>query len=462
MADTRLATLTLKQSLDGIREKKFSGNELRQSVLNSIQQQNPQLNAYLDFHQLLPVDEISGTLSGMPIAVKDNFLTTDLLTTASSAVLEGYKPQYESTVTKKLKDAGAWIVGKTNMDAWAHGSSTETSDFGPTKNPNNQSYIPGGSSGGSAAALAADMCTAAIGSETSGSILGPAAWCGIVGLKPTYGRVSRAGVVAMASSLDCPGPMTKTVEDSALLLGLMAGHDRYDGTSSNQPVPNYLATLKEGVRGKKIGVIYESVLPNDMKPVLESVVAELRKLGADVETAEAMNPEPAIGMYAVLQRSEVSSNLARYDGIRYGRDRSAFGAEAKRRIMLGTYTLSKGYADRYYVQAQKVRTLFIQDFARLFSQYDLLVSLSMPSYALPLGESAKFAFFGEMVDKLAEPRAAAGLPSISVPCFRDKATNLPLGCMFIAPQFAETTLLQAAYAYEQATDWNRWTAQERV
>ncbi len=455
-----LNRLTITQALSGLKQKRFSPTELQQSVLNAINVRNPKLNAYLNYHSSVPTDFSAGPLAGIPIAVKDNFLTTDLVTTAASNVLRDYRPQYESTVTHKLKKAGAWIVGKTNLDAWAHGSSTETSDFGPTKNPHNPEYIPGGSSGGSAAALAADLCTAAIGSETSGSILGPAAWCGIVGFKPTYGRVSRAGVIAMGSSLDCPGPMTKTVTDAALLLGVVAGHDRYDGTSSVRAVPDYVSSLSAGIKGKKIGIIYEDVLPDEMKSVLSSAVAVLRQQGAIVESAQAMNPEPAIGMYAVLQRSEVSSNLARFDGIRYGQGRDAFGTEAKRRIMLGTYTLSKGYADRYYIQAQKVRTAFVNDFQRLFAQYDLLVSLSMPSYAWPLGESAKHPFFGEMIDKLAEPRAAAGLPAINVPCYRNPETNLPLGLMLVAPQFAEANLLTAAYTYEQATDWNPWTKQE--
>ena len=435
---------------------------MQRSVIDAIDRKNLELNAYLDYHTELPSGGFGDELLGAPIAVKDNFLTKDLVTTASSNVLRGYRPHYESTAVKRVREAGGWIVGKNNLDAWAHGSSTETSDFGPTKNPCNTAYIPGGSSGGTAAAVAADLCIAALGTETSGSILGPAAWTGIVGLKPTYGRVSRYGVIAMASSLDSPGVMTKTTEDAARLLKIIAGHDPNDGTSSTKEVPDYTATLAAGIKGKKIGVIYESVLPDEMKPILSAAVEVLRQQGARVESVEAMNPEPAIGMYAVLQRSEVSSNLARYDGLRYGQDRSAFGDEAKRRIMLGTYTLSKGYADRYYVQAQKVRTAFINDFNRLFGQYDLLVSLSMPSYAWPLGESAKYPFFGEMIDKLAEPRSAAGLPAISVPCFRDPKTNLPLGLSIIAPQFSESELLAAAHAYEQATDWNRWVSQERT
>ncbi len=462
MEISNLPTLTLTQSLTGLKTKQFSLAELQRAVIDAIERKNLEFNAYLDYHSAVPKESFAGELGGVPIAVKDNFLTRDLMTTASSNMLRGYRPQYESTVTRKIQEAGGWIIGKTNLDAWAHGSSTETSDFGPTKNPCNTAHIPGGSSGGTAAAVAADLCIAGLGTETSGSILGPAAWTGIVGLKPTYGRVSRYGVIAMASSLDSPGVMTKTTEDAAQLLKIIAGHDPNDGTSSTKPVPDYLSGLRTGIKGKKIGVIYESVLPNEMKPILSAAVEVLRQQGAQVESVEAMNPEPAIGMYAVLQRSEVSSNLARYDGLRYGHDRSAFGAEAKRRIMLGTYTLSKGYADRYYVQAQKVRTAFINDFNRLFGQFDLLVSLSMPSYAWPLGESAKYPFFGEMIDKLAEPRSAAGLPAISVPCYRDPKTNLPLGLMIVGPQFAETELLTAAYAYEQATDWNSWARQERT
>ncbi|MCD8507584.1 aspartyl/glutamyl-tRNA amidotransferase subunit A [Candidatus Woesebacteria bacterium] len=457
-----LNELTLREAIDGIRAKQFSAAEVQQAVIATVIKKNPELNVYRDFHETATDENFAEDLAGVPIAVKDNILTPGLKTTASSAVLTEYMPHYEATLAKQIREAGAFVVGKTNLDAWAHGSSTETSAFGPTKNPLNPEYIPGGSSGGSAAAIAADMAIAAIGTETSGSILGPSAWCGMVGLKPTYGRVSRYGVIAMASSLDCPGPMTKTVEDAAIMLEYMAGQDKYDGTTSPTEVPGYRDFIGKDIKGLRIGVMYLDILDSDeQRAVYETAKEELRALGAIVEDVQAMNPEPAIGMYAVLQRSEVSSNLARFDGIRYGEGRDAFGEEAKRRIMLGTYTLSKGYAEKYYIQAQRVRSLFIQDFTRLFAEYDVLVSPTMPGYALKLGESKNFAFFGEMVDKMAEPRAAAGLPAVNVPCHRDPATNLSLGLAFTAPAFQEQLAIQVADAYERATNWNPWRKRQQ-
>lgn len=454
---TVLNTLTLREVIDGVRSKKFTSGDVQSAVISAIDEKNEALNIFLDYKKEVDDSTQREELVGAPIAVKDNVLVKGLQATASSNVLQGYQPHYEATHIQRVKNAGGYIVGKTNLDAWAHGSSTETSDFGPSKNPRNPEYIPGGSSGGSAAAIAADMAIAAIGTETSGSILGPAAWCGIVGLKPTYGRVSRYGVIAMGSSLDCPGPMTKTVEDAAILLEHMAGQDPYDGTTSSTAVPRYTESLGKSIKGLKVGCIYLDLLDDpDQRAVYEKVKEELQALGAVVEDAEAMDPTPAIGMYAVLQRSEVSSNLARFDGIRYGHGRDAFGEEAKRRIMLGTYTLSKGYAEKYYIQAQRVRTLFIEDFKRLFAKYDVLLSPTMPGYALKLGESKQYPFFGELVDRMAEPRAAAGLPAISVPCHVDPETNLPLGVAFTAPAFEEGRVIQVADAYERATTWNQW------
>jgi aspartyl-tRNA(Asn)/glutamyl-tRNA(Gln) amidotransferase subunit A len=452
-----LHTLTLKQTLDGLKAQQFSAAEVQQAVLDQIAAKNEELNVYLDYHHELPTQEFAPLLMGVPIAVKDNYLTTDLVTTASSNVLRGYKPHYESTVTKRLRNAGAYLIGKTNLDAWAHGSSTETSDFGPTKNPRNPEYMPGGSSGGSAAAVAANMCIAAIGTETAGSVRQPAAWSGLVGFKPTYGRVPRYGVVAMGSSLDCPGPMTKTVEDSAILLNYMAGADRYDGTTSEREVPDYTQFLDQDIKGMKIGVMYSDLAElKTIWPKYQAAFKILEELGAIVEPVQAMDPKYAIPLYAVIQRGEVSSNLARYDGLRYGQDRSHMGAEAKRRIMIGTYTLSKGYAAKIYVQAQKVRTLFKQDFARLFTQYDLLVAPTSPGYALKLGESAKYPYFGELMDMLLEPSSMTGLPGINVPIYFDPQTNLPLGMNLMAPAFEEGRLIQVADAFEKAAGVNEW------
>lgn len=457
----KLNHLTLKQALDGITTKQFTAEEITEDVLDAIEEHNDHLNIYLTVEDT-PIDQVQkitedSALKGLPIAVKDNFNTKGLRTTASSTVLDQFVPPYDSTVTKKLKHAGGNIIGKTNLDAWAHGSSTETSQYGRTLNPRNPEHLPGGSSGGSAAAVAADMCIAAIGSETAGSIRQPSAWCGTVGLKPTYGRVSRYGVVAMGSSLDCPGPMTKTVEDAAILLNLIAGHDKYDGTSTTQSVPDFTSGLNKSIKGLNIGVVYlEHPGLKPIREVFEKQLKVLEDLGAHVEHADAMNPDHAVGVYTVVQRGEVSSNLARYDGIRYGNDRSYFGDEAKRRIMLGTYTLSKGYADQYYNRAQQVRTKFIQDYQKLFETYDVLVSPSSPGFAQKVGATEGAAMFGELEDLLLEPSSISGLPGINVPCYRDEKTNLYLGLNIMAPMWREDLAIQVGHAFEQHTKWNSW------
>ena len=455
-----LNQLTLSEAVKKLETKKISLAELYRDVNQEIAKQNSQLNVYLELDSQAAAkaeNQIGTPLAGAPIAVKDNFCTPELITTASSTVLKTFKPPFASTVTKKLEAAGGVIIGKTNLDAWAHGSSTETSQFGRTLNPRNHDYLPGGSSGGSAAAVAADLCLAAIGSETAGSIRQPSAWCGTVGLKPTYGRVSRYGVVAMASSTDSPGPITKTVADGAQLLNVLAGHDVNDGTTSPQPVPDFSALLGQSIKGLKIGMLYvERPGLETIRPHYEAAAAVLRSLGAQVELASAFDPYHAIGVYTVVQRAEVSSNLARYDGVRYGTDRSVFGAEAKRRIMLGTYTLSKGYADQYYVKAQKVRTLYKQDFDKLFTAYDILMSPTSPGFAKKIGASENGAMFGELEDMLLEPTSITGLPGINVPCYRDPETNLFLGLNIVAPMWQEARMIQVADAFEGATTWNTW------
>lgn len=471
MKKTSLSSLTLTDALSKLQHKEISVEEIHADVHSAIETQNPEINAYIavdtDSAQKAK-DSTNSPLFGVPLAIKDNFLTVGLTTTASSKVLEHFQPPYESTVTKKLKDAGGIVIGKTNMDAWAHGSSTETSDFGTSKNPLNTHYSPGGSSGGSAAAVAADMCIAAIGSETAGSIRVPGAWCGVVGMKPTYGRVSRAGVIAMGSSLDSPGPLTKTVEDAAVLLNVIAGHDKYDATTASQPVPDYTKSLKKGVKGLKIGIVYmdhPQLSGTQTALAIENAGKLFEKHGATVsvvplsshiQKGTILTPDYAIGVYTVVQRSEVSSNMARYDGIRYGKDRSHFGAEAKRRIMLGTFALSKGYADKYYSKAQQVRSLYIKNFEELFTTYDVLISAPTPGYALPIGSSAGNPMFGELVDMLNESSSLAGLPGITVPCLTDPKTNLSIGLAIMAAQFEEEKIFQAAYLYEQETTWNKW------
>lgn len=455
-----LNTLTLTSALAKIKAKEISVDEIYSAVEKATNEKNKDLNVYLTLNpnaRQQAAQQAEAPLAGLPIAVKDNFCTKDLRTTAASAVLDNFVPQFESTVTKNLQQNGGVIFGKNNLDAWAHGSSTETSDFGRTLNPRNTDHLPGGSSGGSAAAVAADMCLAAIGSETAGSIRQPAAWCGTVGLKPTYGRCSRYGVAAMASSTDSPGPIAKTVEDAALLLNYIAGHDPYDGTTSSQTVPDFTQAIGKSIKGLKIGVQYLD-LPGleSIKPFYEKQLSVFSDLGAEVELVDALDPNYAISVYTVVQRAEVSSNLARYDGIRYGHDRSHFGDEAKRRIMLGTHTLSKGYADQYYNLAQKVRHLFIQDYQHLFAQYDVLISPSSPGFAKKIGATEGEAMFGELEDMLLEPSSIAGLPGAGVPCYHDPKTNLFLGLNIMAPMWREDLCIQVADAFEKATPWNTW------
>ena len=459
-----LRELTLTTALEQLKKKKFSVPELYKELDESIADQKT-LNVFLTLNKDVESDAkkaADSPLAGLPIAVKDNVCTDGLRTTASSTVLDNFIPQYDATVIQKLKNAGGVVLGKTNLDAWAHGSSTETSQYGRTLNPRNQAHLPGGSSGGSAAAVAADLCIASLGTETAGSIRQPAAWCGVVGLKPTYGRVSRYGIVSMASSTDSPGPIGKTVEDCAQLLNILAGQDRNDATTSPQTTEDYTQALvnaaeKKPLDGMKIGVVYFDMKElAEARELVEPQLEVFRKLGAIVEFAQAMDPHAAIGVYTVVQRAEVSSNLARYDGNRYGNPRSFFGDEAKRRVMLGTYTLSKGYADKYYMLAQKVRTLFIEDYKKLFSQYDVLLSLTSPGFAKKIGASEESSMFGELEDMLVEPSSITGIPGISVPCYRDPKTNLFLGFNIMAPMWKESVMIKVADAFEKNTEWNTW------
>ncbi len=458
-----LNELTLAEALKKLKTNEIELADVYKDVKASLKD-NEKFNIFLTVNEKMDASASEfreKPLMGVPIAVKDNFSTKGMRTTASSTVLDKFIPQYDSTVMAKLKNAGGVVMGKTNMDAWAHGSSTETSQYGRTLNPRNTDYLPGGSSGGSAAAVAANMCIAAIGSETAGSIRQPAAWCGVVGLKPTYGRVSRYGVVAMASSTDSPGPLGKTVEDCAILLNHIAGHDRFDSTSSSKAVPDFTKALGKSIKGMKIGVIYMDIPGlEDVRKLFEPQLEVFKKLGATVEFAHAMNPQYAISTYTVVQRAEVSSNLGRYDGVRYGNDRSHFGAEAKRRIMLGTFTLSKGYAEKYYSLAQKVRSLFIKDYEALFEKYDVLVSLTSPGFAKKIGASEGSGMFGELEDMLVEASSVAGIPGINVPCYHDEKTNLYLGMNIMAPMWQEERIITVADAFEKNTKWNSWRSHE--
>jgi aspartyl-tRNA(Asn)/glutamyl-tRNA(Gln) amidotransferase subunit A len=447
----KLEGATVTQLVEMLKEKKVSSSELFSYFKKRAEKYNPELNVYLTMGE--EAKESTGILSGIPLAIKDNFCTKGLRTTASAKVLDEFVPDYESTVTERLLKSGISIIGKTNMDAWAHGSSTETSDYGATKNPWDITRIPGGSSGGSAAAVASYIAPAAIGSETAGSIRGPASWCGIVGLKPTYGRVSRYGVIAMGSSLDSPGPMTRSIEDAALLLQVIAGKDPFDATSSDEKVPDYRTAMKAGKK-MTIGIADEYVegVDEEVKKNYEETIKLLEKMGHTIKKIHLISPKYSISVYTILQRAEVSSNLARFDGIRYGNDRTAFAAEAKRRIMLGTYTLAHGYYDAYYKKGQQVRTLIIEDFKRVFKEVDLILAPSGPVTALKLGESEKYPFFGELMDSLYEPSSIAGLPAISLPSGLD-SKKLPIGMQFIGNYFAEDTLLDMGYQFEKETNY---------
>jgi len=442
---------SLVSIVDLINKKKIDGKEVVKYFLKRIEKYNSKLKAYLTVNKSYKTNKSDKLV---PIAVKDNFCTKGIRTTASSKLLENFIPPYESTVTKRLIDADSFILGKTNMDAWAHGSSTETSDFGSTKNPWDLTRSPGGSSGGSAAVVSSYLAPAAIGSETAGSIRQPAAWSGVIGLKPTYGRVSRYGLIAMGSSLDCPGPLTLTTEDAAFILQIIAGHDKFDATTVYKKIPNYVFKIKEKKKFV-IGVTDEYLegVDEEIKEAFYQLIKILKKLGHEIKKIKLLPPKYAISVYTIIQRAEVSSNLARYDGIRYANNRTFFGSEAKRRIMLGTYVLSYGYYDAYYKKAQKVRTLIIEDFKKVFKEVDMILAPTTPITALKLGEFEKYPFFGEMMDVLNEPAAIAGLCAINFPFGLTKKNNLPIGLQLIGRWFEEENILNLTSQIEKETDF---------
>ena len=474
MSISRLAPLLARGEVSPV--------EVTEQLLARIKEQDRKLNAYITVDDAGALSQAraaearlrrgeAASLTGIPLALKDVLVTQDLRTTCGSRILENFIPPYDAAVVEKLRRAGAVFLGKVNMDEFAMGSSTENSAFGPTHNPWNRDYIPGGSSGGSAAAVAADLCVASLGSDTGGSIRQPASHCGVVGLKPTYGRVSRYGLVAYASSLDQIGPLTKEVRDAAVLLQAIAGYDQRDSTSVPAPVPDYLENLGREIRGLKIGVpreFFGEGLDPEVRAAVEGALKTLASLGAELLEVSLPHTDYAVAVYYVIAVAEASSNLARYDGVKYGfraegrnllemyaaTRTQGFGPEVRRRIMLGTYALSAGYYDAYYQKASQVRTLIQRDFDAAFEQCDLLATPVSPQPAFRLGEVVDDPLTMYLSDIFTISVNLAGLPGISVPCGLSRA-GLPMGLQILGPPLGEPQVLQAAYAFEQATEFHR-------
>lgn len=469
---------------DLIRKKEVTAVEVVESVYQRIHAVDPKVNAYVTLAEEAALEtarqvdaklakgEELPALAGIPVAVKDVLSTTGIRTTCSSKMLENYVPVYDASVVIKLKDQEMPVLGKTNMDEFAMGSSTENSAFGVTRNPWNVEMVPGGSSGGSAAAVSAGEAILALGTDTGGSIRQPAAYCGIVGLKPTYGRVSRYGLIAYASSLDQVGPMTKDVADCALLMQAIAGYDPKDTTSVDYPVPDYLHEMKMPIKGMRIGLAEEYLGEGISAPVraaVDNAVRVYQDLGATIVPVSLPHTQYALAAYYIIAPAEASSNLARYDGVRYGfrtpeavadsvemfmKTRAAgFGAEVKRRIMVGTYALSSGYYDAYYKKAQQVRTLIREDFNQAFTQCDVILTPTTPSVAFPLGAKTEDPLEMYLQDICTITCNLAGIPGISVPAGFDR--GLPIGIQLMGPAFKEEVLLRAAWHFEQATDFHK-------
>ena len=456
--------LNIKKTKEGLLAKKFSAVELVSEYLSRIEKANPELNCFLTVSKDLAYSQAKNAdklindygdkvledkpLLGVTVAHKDLFLTKGIRTTASSRVLESYVPAYSATVVDRLEEAGCILLGKTNCDAWAHGASGENSDFGPAKNPWNKDFVPGGSSSGSAAAVSADLTLIATGTDTGGSIRQPANFCGVVGFKPTYGAVSRYGIVAMASSLDCVGHITKSVEDAERVFGVTRGEDYRDSTVKNSKLEIKNSKLKLGIPKE---YFVEGIDKEVEKSVLEAVKVFKKQ---DIEIREISLPHTkyAISVYYIIQPAEVSSNLGRYDGIRYGNDRGSFGDEAKRRIMLGTYVLSAGYYDAYYLQAQKVRTQVIEDFNKAFLEVDAIIAPVSPTPPFKLGEKADSPLEMYLADIFTVAANVAGIPGIAIPSGLTKS-GLPLGFQLLGPRFSETCLFELGKLYQQSSVW---------
>ncbi|HQB94392.1 MAG TPA: Asp-tRNA(Asn)/Glu-tRNA(Gln) amidotransferase subunit GatA [Candidatus Omnitrophota bacterium] len=466
-----LIRFTLKEGVEFA--KKEGAQPLLDAFTKRAAELNPGINAFLDFDNHIQPRRLdksnlrgwSGSLYGAPVSSKDNICIEGREVTCASRILEKHVPPYDATVIAKLKAADATLFGRCNMDEFAFGSSCETSAFGPCKNPWDLTRVPGGSSGGSAASVAADMTLAALGSDTGGSIRQPAALCGVVGVKPTYGRVSRYGLIAFGSSFDQIGPVTKTVEDAAILMNILAGHDPKDSTSAPRPVPDFTQSLKRDVKGLKIGLPKEYFIEGIDPEVEKSVraAADLyRKLGAELKPVSLPHTEYSVAVYCIVAVAEASSNLSRFDGVEYGlrvpsKDlremyfetrNQGFGQETKRRILLGTFVLSAGYYEAYYLKGQKVRTLIRRDFEKAFREVDVILSPTSPTPAFKLGEKAADPIAMYLSDIFTVPANIAGIPAMSVPCGFTSG-GLPIGMQLMARPFDEATMFRAAYAFEQ-------------
>ena len=482
-----LTQLSAFQIAQYVKTKKASCREITDDFLARLQTVEPQVKAFVTITEdearkradlldkRLAAGEDIGALGGVPIGLKDLLCTKGVRTTCSSKMLEHFVPPYDAHVVERLATEGAISLGKLNMDEFAMGSSTENSAFFPTKNPWNLKRVPGGSSGGSTASVAARQVPVSLGSDTGGSIRQPAAYCGVVGLKPTYGLVSRYGLIAFASSLDQIGPVANDVRDCALLLQTIAGHDRRDSTSINRPLPDYLAALTGDIRGLRVGVpqeFFAQGVENYVSEAVYAAIAKYEELGAEIVEVSMPTTEYALACYYIIAPSEASSNLARYDGVQYGlreaepsdgviemvsRTRAAgFGHEVQHRILIGTHALSSGFYDAYYAKAQKVRTLIRRDFDAAFEKCDILATPTAPTVAFPIGEKTDDPFAMKLADVCTIPVNMAGLPAISLPCGTHE--GLPIGLQLIGKLLDESTLLRAAGAYEAATEWHKMRA----
>ncbi len=480
------SSVTIHEAHRLLKSRQLSSEELTRAYLERIQEVEPKVHALVTITEEVALQQAQQAdkrltagdahpLTGIPMIIKDNMCTRGVATTCSSRMLENFVPPYNATVVERLRDCGAVMVGKANMDEFAMGSSTENSALFVTNNPWDLSRVPGGSSGGSAAAVAAGEAVFALGSDTGGSIRQPAGFCSVVGLKPTYGRVSRYGLVAFASSLDQIGPITRDVTDCALVLKAIAGYDRRDSTSVPLPVPDYTQCLDGDIKGIRIGVPREYFIEGvqvEVDEVMRAAISKLEELGARVDWEVSLpHTRHALAVYYIIAPSEASANLARYDGVKYGFSYNAdsmweemektreygFGAEVKRRIMLGTYALSAGYYDAYYLKAQKVRTLIRREFDQAFTQYDVLVTPTSPTVPFKIGEKVDDPLQMYLSDVCTLPINIAGLPAISLPA--GFADGLPVGMQIIGRPFDEAAILKVAYAYEQATEWHRKSPQ---